>query len=125
MAPGTQRHSQSSSSLIPQIWKNETLAEQSKLAPTEKPILLSKDVELKIAALDREVQYLLNKAKFAKPRPKKENTTTKPDSGKNATAASETESTIPPTEGRQEGKGRCMVYTVCNTLLSLPSLKES
>ncbi|XP_064029093.1 hypoxia up-regulated protein 1 isoform X2 [Pogoniulus pusillus] len=86
------------------IWKNETLAEQSKLAPTEKPILLSKDVELKIAALDREVQYLLNKAKFAKPRPKKENTTTKPDSGKNATAASEAESTIPPTEGRQEDK---------------------
>uniref|UniRef100_A0A8C4YUT3 Hypoxia up-regulated protein 1 n=1 Tax=Gopherus evgoodei TaxID=1825980 RepID=A0A8C4YUT3_9SAUR len=53
-------------------WKNETLAEQNKLPPTEKPTLLSKDIELKIAALDREVQYLLNKAKFAKPRPKKE-----------------------------------------------------
>ncbi|XP_054251566.1 hypoxia up-regulated protein 1 [Indicator indicator] len=85
------------------IWKNETLDEQNKLSPTEKPVLLSKDVELKIAALDREVQYLLNKAKFAKPKPKK-NTTTKPDSGKNATAASEAESTIPPTEGRQEDK---------------------
>ncbi|NXG49551.1 HYOU1 protein, partial [Psilopogon haemacephalus] len=86
------------------IWKNETLAEQSKLAPTEKPVLLSKDVEMKIAALDREVQYLLNKAKFAKPRPKKEKNTTKPDAGKNGTAASEAESTIPPTEGRQEDK---------------------
>ncbi|XP_069732405.1 hypoxia up-regulated protein 1 [Phaenicophaeus curvirostris] len=85
-------------------WKNETLAEQNKLPPAEKPILLSKDIELKIAALDREVQYLLNKAKFAKPKPKKEKNTTKTDSGKNATAASETEDTIPPTEGKQEDK---------------------
>ncbi|XP_071582867.1 hypoxia up-regulated protein 1 [Heliangelus exortis] len=84
-------------------WKNETVAEQNKLSPTDKPILLSKDIELKIAALDREVQYLLNKAKFAKPKPKK-NTTTKPESGKNATASSETENTIPPTEGKQEDK---------------------
>ncbi|NXT54626.1 HYOU1 protein, partial [Pluvianellus socialis] len=86
------------------IWKNETLAEQNKLSPTEKPVLLSKDIELKIAALDREVQYLLNKAKFAKPKPKKEKNTTKIDSGKNATATSETETTIPPTEGKQEDK---------------------
>ncbi|NXJ99623.1 HYOU1 protein, partial [Corythaixoides concolor] len=86
------------------VWKNETLAEQNKLSPSEKPLLLSKDIELKIAALDREVQYLLNKAKFAKPKPKKENATTKTDSGKNATAASETENTIPPTEGKQEDK---------------------
>ncbi|NXY77682.1 HYOU1 protein, partial [Glareola pratincola] len=85
-------------------WKNETVAEQNKLSPTEKPILLSKDIELKLAALDREVQYLLNKAKFAKPKPRKEKNTTKPDSGKNATATSETESTIPPTEGKQEDK---------------------
>uniref|UniRef100_A0A8B9CE54 Hypoxia up-regulated protein 1 n=1 Tax=Anser brachyrhynchus TaxID=132585 RepID=A0A8B9CE54_9AVES len=86
------------------MWKNETLAEQKKLSPAEKPVLLSKDIELKIAALDREVQYLLNKAKFAKPKSKKEKNATKPDSGKNATATSETENTIPPTEGKQEGK---------------------
>lgn len=86
------------------MWKNETLAEQKKLSPAEKPVLLSKDIELKIAALDREVQYLLNKAKFAKPKSKKEKNATKPDSGKNATATSESENTIPPTEGKQEGK---------------------
>ncbi|XP_068515475.1 hypoxia up-regulated protein 1 [Anas acuta] len=86
------------------MWKNETLAEQKKLSPAEKPVLLSKDIELKIAALDREVQYLLNKAKFAKPKSKKEKNATKPDSGKNATATSESESTIPPTEGKQEDK---------------------
>uniref|UniRef100_A0A8C3Y7X5 Hypoxia up-regulated protein 1 n=1 Tax=Catharus ustulatus TaxID=91951 RepID=A0A8C3Y7X5_CATUS len=84
------------------IWKNETLAEQNKLSPVEKPVLLSKDIEFKIAALDREVQYLLNKAKFAKPKPKREKNATKTDSGKNTTAAPETENTIPPTEGKQE-----------------------
>ncbi|XP_074929666.1 hypoxia up-regulated protein 1 isoform X2 [Chelonoidis abingdonii] len=83
-------------------WKNETLAEQNKLPPTEKPTLLSKDIELKIAALDREVQYLLNKAKFAKPRPKKEKNTTKTDSGKNATAPPDSEKIIPPKEEKGE-----------------------
>uniref|UniRef100_A0A8C8RXE9 Hypoxia up-regulated protein 1 n=1 Tax=Pelusios castaneus TaxID=367368 RepID=A0A8C8RXE9_9SAUR len=85
-------------------WKNETLAEQNKLPPTEKPTLLSKDIELKIAALDREVQYLLNKAKFAKPRPKKEKNTTKTDSGKNTTGPPDNEKVIPPKEEKQEDK---------------------
>lgn len=92
------------SGLSLQTWKNETLAEQNKLPPTEKPTLLSKDIELKIAALDREVQYLLNKAKFAKPRPKKEKNTTKTDSGKNATAPPDSEKVIPPKEEKQEGE---------------------
>uniref|UniRef100_K7F5M7 Hypoxia up-regulated protein 1 n=1 Tax=Pelodiscus sinensis TaxID=13735 RepID=K7F5M7_PELSI len=85
-------------------WKNDTLAEQNKLPPTEKPTLLSKDIELKIAALDREVQYLLNKAKFAKPRPRKEKNTTKTDSGKNATVSSDSEKVIPPKEEKGEDK---------------------
>ncbi|XP_048369198.1 hypoxia up-regulated protein 1 [Sphaerodactylus townsendi] len=82
------------------LWKNETLAEQSKLPPTEKPVLLSKDIELKIAALDREVQYLLNKAKFARPKPKKN--TTKTEAGKNATVPPLDENVIPPKEESQE-----------------------
>lgn len=86
------------------IWKNETLAEQNKLPPTERPVLLSKDIELKIGALDREVQYLLNKAKFAKPRPKKEKNATKTDSGKNSTSPPESERIIPPKEEKREGE---------------------
>ncbi|XP_018081336.1 hypoxia up-regulated protein 1-like isoform X2 [Xenopus laevis] len=78
-------------------WKNETLAEQAKLSLTEKPVLLSKDIEIKIGALDREVQYLLNKAKFSKPKPKKKNNTTKPENTeKNATETEE--KIIPPKE---------------------------
>uniref|UniRef100_A0A8C7CMG4 Hypoxia up-regulated protein 1 n=1 Tax=Oncorhynchus kisutch TaxID=8019 RepID=A0A8C7CMG4_ONCKI len=49
-------------------WKNNTVAEQEKSSPTERPVLLSKDIESKWALLDREVNYLLNKPKAAKPK---------------------------------------------------------
>uniref|UniRef100_A0A3P8YKE8 Hypoxia up-regulated protein 1 n=1 Tax=Esox lucius TaxID=8010 RepID=A0A3P8YKE8_ESOLU len=63
-------------------WKNDTVAEQEKRSPTERPVLLSKDIEAKLSLLDREVNYLLNKAKFAKPKakPKNNSTTTPPKS---------------------------------------------
>uniref|UniRef100_A0A6I8P901 Hypoxia up-regulated protein 1 n=1 Tax=Ornithorhynchus anatinus TaxID=9258 RepID=A0A6I8P901_ORNAN len=68
-------------------WKNATLAEQARLAPAEKPVLLSKDIEARMAALDREVQYLLNKAKFAKPRPRaKDRNATETEPPRNASA---------------------------------------
>ncbi|KAK7120610.1 hypothetical protein R3I94_020560 [Phoxinus phoxinus] len=78
-------------------WKNETVAEQEKLSPTEKPVLLSKDIEAKLTLLDREVNYLLNKAKFAKPKPKdkakdKNNTSTE----NKANSTEDAEKVIPP-----------------------------
>ncbi|CAL8268445.1 unnamed protein product [Merluccius merluccius] len=76
-------------------WKNETVAAQEKRSPTERPVLLSKELEAKLGLLDREVNYLLNKAKFAKPKPKPK--------AKNATASDKTaknaageEKVIPP-----------------------------
>ncbi|XP_052464026.1 hypoxia up-regulated protein 1-like [Carassius gibelio] len=83
-------------------WKNETVAEQEKLSPTEKPVLLSKDIEAKRSLLEREVNYLLNKAKFAKPKPKDKakdkNTTFTENSKANNTTNSteEAEKVIPP-----------------------------
>lgn len=79
-------------------WKNETVAEQEKLSPTEKPVLLSKDIEAKLTLLDREVNYLLNKAKFAKPKPKdkskdKNNTSTE---NNKANSTEDAEKVIPP-----------------------------
>ncbi|XDV54331.1 hypothetical protein PO909_022635 [Leuciscus waleckii] len=79
-------------------WKNETVAEQDKLSPTEKPVLLSKDIEAKLTLLDREVNYLLNKAKFAKPKPKdkskdKNNTSTE---NNKANSTEDAEKVIPP-----------------------------
>ncbi|XP_041656887.1 hypoxia up-regulated protein 1 [Cheilinus undulatus] len=79
-------------------WKNETVAEQEKRSPKERPILLSKDIESKLSLLDREVNYLLNKAKFAKPKskPKPKNSTSSDKSNKTNDTAEE--KVIPPTE---------------------------
>uniref|UniRef100_A0A4W5NIE4 Hypoxia up-regulated protein 1 n=1 Tax=Hucho hucho TaxID=62062 RepID=A0A4W5NIE4_9TELE len=74
-------------------WKNDTVAEQEKRSPTERPVLLSKDIESKLSLLDREVYYLLNKAKFAKPRAKaKNNSTASESSSKANSTASESSS---------------------------------
>lgn len=89
-------------------WKNETVAEQEKRSPTEKPVLLSKEIEAKLSLLDREVNYLLNKAKFAKPKPKpkpKDKNSTSTESNK--TSSADSEKVIPPkneTEGVEEAK---------------------
>uniref|UniRef100_A0A3B4XKR5 Hypoxia up-regulated protein 1 n=1 Tax=Seriola lalandi dorsalis TaxID=1841481 RepID=A0A3B4XKR5_SERLL len=80
------------------MWKNETLAEQEKRSPKERPILLSKDIESKLALLDREVNYLLNKAKFAKPKAKaKAKNSTSSDKSSKANSTAE-EKVILPTE---------------------------
>uniref|UniRef100_A0A8C1A869 Hypoxia up-regulated protein 1 n=1 Tax=Cyprinus carpio carpio TaxID=630221 RepID=A0A8C1A869_CYPCA len=85
-------------------WKNETIAEQEKLSPTEKPVLLSKDIEAKRSLLDREVNYLLNKAKFAKPKPKdkaKDKNTTSTENSK-ANSTEDAEKVIPPKSDDEE-----------------------
>ncbi|KAM6970165.1 hypoxia up-regulated protein 1 [Aplochiton taeniatus] len=79
-------------------WKNETVAEQEKRSPTERPILLSKDIESKIVLLDREVNYLLNKAKFAKPKAKAKNATNSESSKSSKTNSTAEEKVIPPRE---------------------------
>ncbi|KAM6911153.1 hypoxia up-regulated protein 1 [Lycodopsis pacificus] len=80
-------------------WKNETVAEQEKISPIERPILLSKDIESKLTLLDREVNYLLNKAKFAKPKAKaKAKNGTSSDKSSKANNTTAEEKVIPPTE---------------------------
>ncbi|XP_061104368.1 hypoxia up-regulated protein 1 isoform X1 [Conger conger] len=84
-------------------WKNETVAEQEKRSSTERPVLLSKDIESKLALLDREVNYLLNKAKFAKPKPKPKPTSaekngTSTEKGKANGTVADSEKVIPPKE---------------------------
>uniref|UniRef100_A0A8C9VDY9 Hypoxia up-regulated protein 1 n=1 Tax=Scleropages formosus TaxID=113540 RepID=A0A8C9VDY9_SCLFO len=78
-------------------WKNETVAEQEKRSPTERPVLLSKDIEAKLALLDREVNYLLNKAKFAKPKVKaKAKNSTSTENGKANSTEADSEKVVPP-----------------------------
>ncbi|XP_026184642.1 hypoxia up-regulated protein 1 isoform X2 [Mastacembelus armatus] len=79
-------------------WKNETVSEQEKRTPKERPVLLSKDIESKLALLDREVNYLLNKAKFAKPKAKaKAKNSTSSDKSSKANNTAE-EKVVSPTE---------------------------
>uniref|UniRef100_G3TL26 Hypoxia up-regulated protein 1 n=1 Tax=Loxodonta africana TaxID=9785 RepID=G3TL26_LOXAF len=86
-------------------WKNTTMAEQAKLLATEKPVLLSKDIEAKMMALDREVQYLLNKAKFAKPRPRpKDKNGTRAEPPLNASAGDQGDKAIPPPGEPEDAK---------------------
>uniref|UniRef100_A0A7N6FKD6 Hypoxia up-regulated protein 1 n=1 Tax=Anabas testudineus TaxID=64144 RepID=A0A7N6FKD6_ANATE len=85
-------------------WKNETVAEQEKRSTKERPILLSKDIESKLTLLDREVNYLLNKAKFAKPKAKakaKNSTSSEKNNKANNTAE---EKVTPPTVESTESK---------------------
>ena len=77
-----------------QVWKNETVAEQEKRSPSERPVLLSKDINAKIGLLDREVNYLINKMKFTKPKPKpkpKEKNATSSESSKANSSSTSTE----------------------------------
>lgn len=87
-----------------QTWKNETVAEQEKRSAKERPVLLSKDIESKLGLLDREVNYLLNKAKFAKPKSKaKDGAASEKNSKSNTTAE---DKVIPPTsEEADKGEG--------------------
>ncbi|XP_019519181.1 PREDICTED: hypoxia up-regulated protein 1 [Hipposideros armiger] len=86
-------------------WKNTTMAEQAKLPATEKPVLLSKDIEAKMMALDREVQYLLNKAKFTKPRPRpKDKNGTRAETPLNASASDHEEKVIHPPGQTEDAK---------------------
>lgn len=107
-----------------QTWKNETLAEQEKRSPTEKPVLLSKDIEAKLTLLDREVNYLLNKAKFAKPKPKvkpKENSTST-ENGKSNSTEADSEKVIPPVDkpNAEKATGIMNVKPVGHVALCLP-----
>lgn len=101
------------------------MAEQAKLPATEKPVLLSKDIEAKMMALDREVQYLLNKAKFAKPRPRpKDKNGTRAEPPLNASASDQGDKVIPPPgEGgalgsRCCGAGRSLLFPSRTTFSS-------
>lgn len=72
-------------------WKNTTVKAESALKPYEDPVLKPDELKQKIVALNREVQYLLNKAKTAKPKKPKT------DKKKTEKKANDT-TTIPPVD---------------------------
>lgn len=67
-------------------WRVKMLNEQAKVADNEAPKLLSADITDKIDALKREVNYMVTKIKYFKPKVKKPAA----DKNKNATNTTET-----------------------------------
>lgn len=53
-----------------QEWIDKNEKKQNEAKPSENPVLLVKDIEAKQGKLDRELVYLLNKAKYYVPKPK-------------------------------------------------------
>lgn len=85
-------------------------------------MLLSKEIESKWALLDREVNYLLNKAKFAKPKPKVNNSTTSESSKANSSKMEE--KVILPKEetkdeGGKQGKPTHFCYGTCASYIEV------
>ncbi|RUS70581.1 hypothetical protein EGW08_021660 [Elysia chlorotica] len=61
-------------------WRDDMLKQQDKLKDHEDPVLLVDEIAVKISALDREMRYLINKAKNYKPKPKPKPESKKTDS---------------------------------------------
>lgn len=51
-------------------WLSIQWKKQNETDATKKPVLLSKDIASQQAKLDRELMYLINKAKYYVPKPK-------------------------------------------------------
>ncbi|XP_071842320.1 hypoxia up-regulated protein 1-like isoform X2 [Apostichopus japonicus] len=92
-------------------WFKSKMKEQKKLADHERPVLLTSDLQDKISDIDRELRYLVGKAKTAKPKkkPSKEKSSNKTDEAKksNETKAGDEETiqTDLPVEDKAPSEG--------------------
>jgi len=88
-------------------WFMTTWKKQNETAPEKNPVLLVKDIQSHMGKLDREVAYLINKAKYhvPKPKPKPETTaanTTKTNATKSKTNETKTEEKTEETTKTEE-----------------------
>merc|ERR1712096_442272 len=68
-------------------WFFTTWKKQNETSPEKSPVLLSKDIYSHQGKLDREVAYLINKAKYHVPKPKPSNSTAKANATKDEKTA--------------------------------------
>ncbi|XP_015795226.1 hypoxia up-regulated protein 1 [Tetranychus urticae] len=61
-----------------EVWLGEAVSEQERIPRFETPKLLVRNIQEKIVTLDREVKYLINKARTTPPKPKTTDDTAKP-----------------------------------------------
>jgi hypoxia up-regulated 1 len=91
-------------------WLASILNEQSKLKDYEQPKLLTSDLEEKADALKREINYLINKAKYFKPKTttesaKKKSSTEKSDEKKSNKVLEDYEEELDTTGEDSDEKG--------------------
>ncbi|GFO47003.1 hypoxia up-regulated protein 1 [Plakobranchus ocellatus] len=84
-------------------WRDDTLKAQEKLKDSEDPVLLVDDVAQKISALDREMRYLINKAKNYKPKPKPKAETKKDEGNETSSNATDEKSSKDGSQESSEG----------------------
>ncbi|GAB1601863.1 hypoxia up-regulated protein 1-like [Argonauta hians] len=83
-------------------WRKTMIAEQAKTPNHEKPKLLSEDVELKIRDLEREVNYLVYKAKSFKPKTKAKPPATPPEKTNSTNTTDKAETKKPQADSETE-----------------------
>ena len=102
-----------------QEWKDSIEKQQKKLEDHVKPVLLLEDIGLKIQALDREVKYLINKAKTFKPKAKPKPAKNKTEDKNKTVIDSETisanetkDSSEEPIKTEESQSGRCFILSL-------------
>jgi len=85
-------------------WLMATWKKQNETSATDKPVLLTKDLISNSGKLDREIMYLINKAKYfvPKPKPKATNATASNTTKANKTESAEKKSDSDTTEKKGE-----------------------
>merc|ERR1719494_915346 len=85
-------------------WLMATWKKQNETSSTDKPVLLTKDLISNSGKLDREIMYLINKAKYfvPKPKPKASNATESNTTKSNKTESAEKKSDSDTTEKKGE-----------------------
>lgn len=103
-------------------WFSTKMKEQKKLADHEKPVLLTSDLKDKIADIDRELRYLVGKAKTTKPKkkPSKDKSSNKTEEAKKS---NETKADDEETE--QTGRQTCSYMTIELSEADLPIQRSS
>jgi len=86
-------------------WRIKMLNEQAKVSDNEQPKLLVSDIHNKMEELKREVNYLLNKIKYFRPKTTKKPETTKPPAGaKNNTSSGDENKKQEGANGSSDGE---------------------
>jgi hypoxia up-regulated 1 len=91
--------------IVVQQWRDDAVAEQKKVPDHENPSLLTETIATKIYALEREMKYLINKAKNFKPKVKvtpKGNTTKEEKKEEGEAKKEEEEGKKEEEEGKKE-----------------------